>query len=530
MPQNAMFWKLGNSGRGVRRVRRPDGSPLYELIVQPDGQPAKRREYHVVSRMGDNHSLGVYNNNVSAVERALVERYFLCEVENGVFLPALGSTRAAWRQPALREFQRKVVEDVTPEVTVLTLGEVVNCYTGAKRRIYENAHRSLMRNPVNRKDACLRPFTKFEKQNLSKAPRIINPRSPRYNLVLGKYLKKAEKKYFHALNKVWGEHTAHTVIKGMNAFEAAEVMRAKWLRFKNPVAVGLDAKKFDMHVSVEGLRYEHEFYNLVFNDPQLAALLSWQLKSTGVAYCADGKVKFRIPGTRCSGDLNTSLGNCLLMCSLIWAMCHELGIEAELANNGDDCVLFIEEEDLTSVLERVPGYFETHGFRMTVEPPVHVFEELEFCQSRPVLLEAGWCMVRNVRTCLQKDPMCLIPIQNERVWRKWLGAVGECGMATVPGCPVLESFYRAFARSGVSSRKGFREHIFKNTSMLERGSNRTGVVTAEARASFYRAFGITPDYQIALEQYYDRMEIGPWDGEVRAGHVENAPPAFLRHL
>lgn len=483
--------------------------------------------------MGNNHDLGVYNNSVDTVERALLERYFLCEVD-GEFLPALSVSSRAFETAGLTRFRQKLVSEVRETATVLRLRDVVKEYRGPKYRIYEAAYRSLMRSRVNPKDAKLKPFTKFEKQSLSKAPRIINPRSPRYNLMLGKYLKVNEKKFYRAINLAWGEHTSHTVIKGLNVFESAEVLRAKWNRFRDPVALGLDAKKYDMHCGVEALQYEHSVYNRTFNRKELERLLSWQLYNVGRAYCADGEVNFRVRGTRCSGDLNTSLGNCVLMCGMLFELCEELGIEAELANNGDDCVLFLDRADLARLMARVVPYFVTKGYRMTVEKPVDVFEQVEFCQSRPVSLPGGWAMVRNVRTCLNKDPMCLIPIQNNKVWRKWLGAVGECGLSLVPGCPVLQSFYGCFHRNGTRAGTRFKETVFRNTSAMERGAG-LGVavtdVTPGARASFYRATGITPAYQIELELYYDRMVIGGIDrGNVRDGMVENTPLPFIRHL
>jgi hypothetical protein len=484
--------------------------------------------------MGPNHDFGVYNNSVHSVQCALEERYFLCKV-NGQYLPAIETQARSWEVDTLVMFRRSVVQEVCAVATTISLLDVVNCYRGAKRRIYWNAFVSLLRVPLNRKDAELRPFTKFEKQSLFKAPRIINPRSPRYNLVLGKYLKKAEKLYYKAINLAWGDRTAHTVIKGLNVFESAAVMRAKWDCFHEPVAVGLDASKFDMHVSVEALRFEHSFYNLVFDSAELAWLLELQVHNKGRAYCPDGTVDFTMPGTRASGDLNTSLGNCVLMCALIWAMCKQLGVVAELANNGDDCVLIMESGDLERTLAAVPGYFARYGFRMVVEEPVYVFEEIEFCQAHPVWLGDAWAMVRNVRTCLQKDPMCLVPIQNNKVWRKWLWAVGVCGQAVVPGCPVLQSFYRAFERSGVKSTARFRERVFRHTSMMERMEGLSGegrAVTAESRSSFYRATGVMPDYQIALERYFDAFEIGCIDKNMKVmdGLVEVCPPPFLRHL
>jgi len=511
------------------------GAPAtHRLTIHRDGQPTKERTYHVVSRMGPNHDLGVFNNNVSSVERALLERYFLCKV-NDTFLPPIPVARDAYQTADLRGIRAHVVRCVRQTATVLDLSQVVARYTGAKRRVYASALKSLCRKAICRKDAELRPFTKFEKQSLSKACRIINPRSPRYNLMLGKYLKHTEKTFYAALNDVWESVTDYTVVKGLNVVESATVIKAKWDRFDKPVALGLDATKFDMHVSREALAYEHSFYTGVFPQRELRKLLSWQLNNRGVAYCPDGRVRFAMPGTRSSGDLNTSLGNCIIMCSAMLALVRGLGVEAELCNNGDDCVLIFESEHLDKISAAVETHFHKLGFRMQTETPVYEFEKLEFCQSRPVYTGRGhWIMVRNLSACLRKDPMCLIPIQNDKVWCKWLGAVGQCGLALVPGLPVLQSFYRAFERAGVTSGDKFIQHVFKNTSMVERTTNLgqgDRDILPAARASFYTAFGVTANMQIALEHYFDNLTIGMMSETIYGkGAVEVRPPVFLRHL
>lgn len=510
------------------------GKPAsHRLQILRNGQPTRTRNYHVVSRMGPPSRFGVFNNNVSSVERALLERYFLCDV-NGTFLPPLVVHKEAYAANQLMLFRRKVVKLTKPHATELTLREVVQCYSGAKRKVYDAAYVSLCRKGFNSKDATLRSFTKFEKQSIDKACRIINPRSPRYNLMLGKYLKRLEKPLYCSINEVWGGFTPHTVIKGLDVLEVASVMKNKWDRFTDPVAVGLDAKKFDMHVGTDALEYEHSFYNEIFSSPELARLLKLQLVNKGVAYCDDGQVRFRIPGTRSSGDLNTSLGNCVIMCSLIWAFCCELHIDAELANNGDDCVVFCERDDEPRLRDAVSSWFVGKGFRMEVEPTVDQFEQIEFCQSHPVWDGIAWRMVRNVRTCLIKDPMCLQPINNERSLRKWLWAVGTCGLSLVPGIPILGSFYSVFERHGVRTSKKHILHIFKNTSMSERLGSATFTSrqpTPESRASFCTAFGITPDYQIALEKYYDSVTIDTILGHTCSGEVaEVFPIPALRHL
>lgn len=259
-----------------------NSDPLcYRLKVEYNGYPSKTRRFHVASNMGPNHDYGVYNNNVATVERALLERYFTCKVGN-TFQRALQVDKTAFKEQYLDEFRSRVVELVAPNLRIMSLKETLELYRGPKYRVYERAYVSLTRQSVRKKDAHLRAFAKFEKLLLSKAARIINPRDPRYNLCLGKYLKKAEKVYYAAINEVWQSCSDATIIKGFNVIESASILRAKWNRFANPVAVGLDAKKFDMHVSMAALTYEHSFYKMAFNyNKQLCSLLNWQLLNKG---------------------------------------------------------------------------------------------------------------------------------------------------------------------------------------------------------------------------------------------------------
>ncbi len=106
-------------------------------------------------------------------------------------------------------------------------------------------------------------------------------------------------------------------------------------------------------------------------------------------------------------------------------------------------------------------------------------------------------------------------------------------MALVPGIPVLREFYACFTRHGLRPSQRMIDHVFRTTSMTERVNGLEGdwCPTPESRASFYVMTGITPDYQIALEQYYRDLIIDSGDfhsgGE---GQVENVPVPFLHLL
>lgn len=485
-----------------------------KLCVTRSGLAPKTRQFVVLNGFSPSHTLGVYNNDVSAVVRALTERYFFCADGQGGFRKPLPVKLAAFNHPGLKSFRAGVLYHM-PRLPKLAPRQVVSLYTGRKRSIYDRALRSLGITPFQDKDALLTSFVKFEKQDVNKAPRIINPRSPRYNLHLACYLKHAEKHYFRAINKVFGGRTPATVIKGYNADVSASILRAKWELFRDPVAIGLDAEKFDMHVSVVALLYEHSFYLWLYSrDPFLARLLKLQLRNSGTAWLRDGKVKFSINGTRSSGDINTSLGNCILMCALVFAYAGHMSVRVELANNGDDCVVFMERSDAVGFTSALPGWFERRGFKITVEPTVDIFEQVEFCQTRPVLVNGNWRMVRNLRTSLMKDAMCLVSVPNHRTYRKWLYAVGECGSILCSGVPVAHEYYQMLMRHGTKCTDGFRDEVFRNRSQLQLSKGvRTERLVDTARVSFYYAFGVTPDMQVELEKSLRKMKVEELNGD-----------------
>lgn len=478
----------------------------YRLVVSRNGLPIKERSFHVYSSLCPVSNLGVVNATVGALEQAILERCFFISV-NGVFQRPPQPVQGVYLEEGLMEFRRKVVEYVSPLATVGTLLQTALMYHGAKRVRYLEAYRSLGVEPLSRLDRKLLVFSKFEKADVGKAARVINPPSARYGLSLGKWLKPNEHLFFDGINQVWGGRTEATVMKGMDVYRTASVFRQKWDLFKHPVGVGLDATKLDACVSVPCLKYEHGFYTNTFQDNILAELLAWQLTSNSVGYVQDGRVNASFPGTRCSGDINTSQGNCLIVCALTYSFCvNFLNVFAELANNGDDCMLIVEREDLARLVKELPRWFLKRGFIMKVELPVSEFEQIEFCQSHPVWDGVCYRMVRNPVTCLQKDPMCLKPLSTSRALSKWRGAVGRGGLSLTSGIPVLQSFYSCLLKGTQRCTNRYFQNVVCSYSMRERGASldtKRSIVTEEARASFSIAFGILPSEQVALEQYYD---------------------------
>nr|WPR18307.1 MAG: RNA-dependent RNA polymerase [Chemarfal virus 166] len=467
------------------------------------GRPLKFRTAYRIAGISPNVTFGVHNNSVQNLRRGLAERVFNVETQEGLAPPPRPIPGAYHR---LEEIRGKIVDQM-PWAAPLTVQEFLDSYQGDRRyKVYAEAADSLEHDPVKRSDAFLTTFVKAEKINFSSkpdpAPRVIQPRTPRYNLSVGLYLKRMEKEVYKAIANVYGGDPV--VMKGYNAHRTAEVMRAGWESFDNPVAVGLDASRFDQHVSAEALRWEHSVYLSRYSGihkSTLRKLLEWQVDNKGVGRATDGVVKYRVEGCRMSGDMNTALGNCLLMCALVWTYCKDRGIKHKLYNNGDDCVVIMESRDLGCFQRGLAEWFVEMGFTMKVESPVRVFEQIEFCQTHPVFDGAKWVMCRDPRVCLSKDTVSLLPMLQGNTRYAWATAIGQCGMSLAGGIPVMQEFYSCLLRVGGGKVMGKHPALESGFARLAVGMHRRYSTVCEAcRVSFWEAFGILPSEQMEYER------------------------------
>jgi len=477
-----------------------------DLVVQHNQAPCRVRRFHVVTSVsGKMRTLKINNASIDTLKAALLERMYFCVVDGAFVPPPPVDKNHAFA--TLKGFRNGLLKKLGTKPSKLTPEEFVEMFRGRKKTIYNNALEEFYEKGVLRKHAISAAFVKCEKVNPTKAPRCIQPRHPVYNIGVGCYLKHIEHRIYRSINKMFGEK--HVVMKGYNVEEIGEIISDKWSSFARPVGIGLDATKFDMHVSAEMLQWEHSIYlDLYKNDKELRRLLKMQVENKGVGHCDDGKLKYSVRGRRFSGDMNTALGNCLIMCAMVWQYAKEKNIPIKFINNGDDCVVFMEREHELEFVRGLDEWFIKMGFRMTREPSAHNLEDIEFCQMRVLRTSRGNVAVRNFDTAREKDSMCLFPLDNESAMRKWLYAVGECGLALCGGVPVMESFYKCYMRNGIKSNMQDAVHMQSGMRFLAvRMEAKEAPITPDARTSFMMAWGYTPDEQVAMEQYYDQLNI-----------------------
>lgn len=449
-----------------------------------------------------------------------------CNELIGITNRVLGETPPP-EEEAIRAVRQEIdrMSDRVRQLKPLKLSEVVNTFTGAKRALYQRAYESLQVDPLTRDDARVKAFVKAEKLNpgakVNPDPRMIQARNPRYNLVIAKYLRPVE----HYIYTLKGPSKLRQVAKGLNQVDRAELLKAKFRAFADPVCLSLDASRFDKHVSEPILRAEHRFYtNLFPSEPELNLLLNYQISNK----CRSRNgYKYICKGGRMSGDINTALGNCLIMVAVTRANIRRLEksvghkIRYELMDDGDDCLVITERCHLPLLEDRLPKLFLQCGFVLKIEGVTDNIRQVCFCQSRMAIGAGGDIMVRDWRKVLSHacvgvkqwlDPNCV---------QGMIGLVGECELALSAGVPILQEFALALKRISAGKKlherniagSGYEYRLRMETIKYDKPVD----ISDEARLAFEEAFDTPIWEQLHVEEYLRNWNP---DHEVREVGVE----------
>lgn len=370
--------------------------------------------------------------------------------------------------------------------------------------------------------ATLKGFVKVEKSAQpgpsvdgstisSKPPRPIQPRDPAFNIELGRFTIPLEKTVFGdiatACNFQHAGETLPVVLKGYNSHQRAAIMRKHWERAGGDgraVALPLDQSGFDAHINELALHFEHSVYSDYYPEQsELARLLTYTLGNKIRACFEDGVVKTRLGAMRMSGDMTTSLGNCLISSSLAYLLLRGFA-RASFVVDGDDTVLFFPMKTLRKISPRVVPHYLRYGFDAVAEEPCAHFEAIEFCQSHPVWDGNSWRLVRNVFKAIAQDYSGFEELLQDSYFKQFIHAVGSCGMSLCDGIPVLQEFYSFGLRNGTKGRgrMDYRGVGLWRQAKEMGGFRRWTPVTDAARLSFWRAFGVPPHIQELLEDHF----------------------------
>lgn len=429
-----------------------------------------------------------------------------------VFTPLPRRTLVVWQQ--LRRFVRRYDQGAMSHL------DTAMSYSGALRRRYVEAARSLADDGLSGfNDYYLRGFLKAEKNRVPSKmakPRLIFPRSPRFNLELASRLKPFEHWLWGRLNgKVLGVGDgSRLVAKGLNPRQRANLIRRKFAAMPDCVCFEIDGAAFEAHVGPHQLDQEELLYASAFPGDRR---LRWLLGCQKVLLGAVAGAKFSRPGARASGDFNTGMGNSLIFLAEVVSALRELGVAFDVLVDGDNALLFVSRWSLPVVVGNFARLVqESSGHEVKLEKPTSVLEEIRFGGSAPVWCgeKVGWSMVRDWNRVLSGAFSSHIHLREPRFARRWMSGVARCELSIARGVPVLQSWALA-AMQALSGAKLARADFYRDYFALGAWiatEDAAVLVEDTARQSFERAFGVTPEEQIVMERGFDFSGLDkPWD-------------------
>lgn len=441
-----------------------------------------------------------------------------------------------------------------------SLEEVVEHYKGKKRVRYGTAAAIYRKRGFRNKDHEVTLMVKDERKEVpsdylpqyrAKAaagsthpnPRAIQFRGPVHGVVLARFLKPIESDLYDLQLGIFPS-TLHVVGKGKNLQARAALCVAKWRKFKNPVCVSVDASRFDRHVNIPLLKVEHGVYLRAHrNHPLLRMLLQKHLRNKGRSRLG---VRYTTEGNRMSGDMNTALGNCILMLLMVVQYvneCHNVGKHFEILDDGDDCLLFLEREELDIVNARMIEYFAGFGMKLKLECIAHRLSDIEWCQTKLIETAEGWMFVPCPSKVLSRTLLSRKFVQfkgeKEDSYRKRVAelvwTIGKCESVLNRGVPILFEFARALMRVGQRPRKSelTTDDAYYYRLGDQRAKYHTDVdhlpITSKARLDFHMAFNIAPASQERAEVSLNTWEF-PLTATPRSEQFVTSEWTFLSGL
>jgi hypothetical protein len=398
------------------------------------------------------------------------------------------------------------------------LGQFAMNYSGSKRERYLNAAEDCYHTPVVPRDAGITMFVKKEKTQVKESkpnpdPRAVQFRDAKYCVELASFLKPIERHLYELVIDHPLTSSTRVVAKGMNSKQRGNALKEKWDMFVDPIALTFDAKRFDKHVSVDQLRQEYRVYLASNPSHRLRFLLNLQLTSkcrtrSGIHYVVNGG--------RMSGDMNTALGNCIIVLSMFIAiLVNDYRSHFELLDDGDDIVVLIERSGLAWVKANVPGLILEMGHEIDLQCEATSLEQVIWCQSNPVEYLPGlYKFVRNPYKVMSNG------LVGTRFWstsqsKQQMQAIGLCELSLNQGIPVLQEYALMLIRQSVGYKPRFDGEfalVLRAKRELYDFSKQIGLVKPKlisdcCRVSFANAFNISIQQQLDMECHLKNVTI-----------------------
>jgi len=352
--------------------------------------------------------------------------------------------------------------------------------------------------PLNRKDAIIRGFVKRDRVHPDdfeeKAPRFISPRDPRYGILLATYTKPIEDKLFSKRDHYGLPYFA----KGRNQAQRYRIIRKKFELFHNTQVTSIDASKWDAHVNSFQLLLERIVYTTGHNDALLNRLLDMQVINKIVSSYG---LKIQVLARRMSGDMNTALGNCIIVFCLLKVFIRLHGLKKHMTffDDGDDCLIFSDEYGSRFVPLLVP-YFDWFGHVLKMENVAKEFCDIIFCQCSP--FESRQIMIRPWAKVISHAFVSNKHYTQPTIGLRVMKAICLAELSLNPGVPIVSRFFNEWNNRLCVKAADLRfvdEGLRRRVSIQDLERAKYIAPTIEDRQCFSDITGLSPQEQLAIE-------------------------------
>lgn len=402
--------------------------------------------------------------------------------------------------PAMMQMLESVCEDMASKLRCKYQADMENTiktFPQCRRKLYSQQRTTWQDGSLLPKHTFIRSFVKCEKLQLMKKdvdPRLIQARSPYFNMILATWTKPIEKELY---NLKW-VNGLRCITKGLNLDEKAQLLVSHWRTFQDPVGISCDLSRWDAHVSVEMIKIAHKFYQKLIPDSLFQNLLENQIinkarTKNGVRYTTAGGVM--------SGDMTTALGNCVLVIMCLRLLYEMTGIQFAIVDDGDDHVLMCERKDYSQLTNMLPEFWRGLGHEMRVDGIAETINQVVFCQHKPMLLQGSWTMVPDPRKVLATAFSATGSMTRQPMLQKYMGTLWEARAILHRGVPLLGTLFENQATWNKErlSKKGT---LFRTLESLGKDlkPRKNNLVTPEEIAQFAEMWEISVDRIRSLQE------------------------------
>lgn len=285
-----------------------------------------------------------------------------------IFTRSLPPTKPVRIDPRIRSAAMILAQQIGKLETPMLLEEWLNRFPPVRRKQLAEAYNQPLSSTVEF-------FQKIEQLDEPKQPRAIQARVDSFKVHLGPWIAQFE---------LMCRQRLPIFVKGLDGKAKAETLDR--LRDRSLWALEIDFSRFDRSLTTELLEAtEHLIYRHCL-PPAVAGAMSLQLRNH---VKTRNNASYTVDGTRMSGDVNTSLGNCLVVASLMLAQGLPLN---SFVVEGDDMIASITEREKSRLC---PSMLTDAG----LDPKIRIIpqEESEFCSRRLIRTMFGPRLCRDPR-------------------------------------------------------------------------------------------------------------------------------------